>query len=76
MVPGLFLQPSDFANDIFALHGEVEAFVLAALACVAQFLTDKVCSSLFTPFLKTELSLALVRFWCFIVHSIHSDKVL
>ena len=27
----------DFAHDVFVLHGEVEAFALAALACVALF---------------------------------------
>ena len=60
----------DFAHDVFALHGRVEDFVLAALiACVAQFLTGNSCSSFFTLLLKTVLSLALVRFWCFLVHS-------
>ena len=55
----------DFPRDVFALHGEVEAFALAALAC-------KSCSSLFTLLLTTALSIAFVRFWCFFVHSIHS----
>ena len=63
----------DFAHDVFALHGRVEAFVLAALACVAHFLTGKACSSLFTLLLKTALSLALVRF---LVHSIYSGTFL
>ena len=49
---------------------------LAALACVAQFFTGKSCSSLLTLLLKTALLLALVRFWCFLVHSIHSGTFL
>ena len=64
------------AHDVIVLHCRVEPFVLGALACVAQFLTGKSCSSLLTLLLKTALSLALVRFWCFLVHSIHSGTFL
>ena len=37
-------------------------------------LTGKSCSSLFTPLLKLELAIGLVRFCSFLVHSIHSDR--
>ena len=40
------------------------------------FLTGKYCSSVFRLLLKTALLLALVRFWCFLVHSIHSGTLL
>ena len=45
---------------------------LALLFC----LKGKSCLSLFTLLLKTVLSLALARFWCFLVHSIHSGTFL
>ena len=67
----------DFPRDVFALHGEVEAFALAALACVALF-SHRQGLFLFVHaavLLTTALSLAFVRFWCFFVHSIHSGRL-
>ena len=42
-----------------------------SLALVFCF-TGNSCSSLFSPLLKTKLSLAVVRFLCFFVHFIHA----
>ena len=71
VLPGLFLQPHDYTHDVFALHGGVAAFVGVALLSKRQVLLI-----LFRLLLKTALSLALVRFWCFLVHSIHSGTFL
>ena len=63
VLPGFFLQPSDsVAHDVFALHGGVEAFVCVALLFQRQVLLG---FNLFTPLLKIELALFLVRFWWF-----------
>ena len=35
--------------------------------------TDKLCSSLFSPLLKTKLSLVLVSFLSFLLHFVHSS---
>ena len=43
-----------------------------SLRSVALFLTGKSCSSLFTLILKTALSLTLMRFGCFLIHSNYS----
>ena len=61
---GLFLEPNDFAHDVC---GDA---VLIRSRCFFVRLTGKSCSALFTLLVKTELVLALVRFWCFIVSSI------
>ena len=66
------LAHDDFAYDVFVLHGEGEAFSLAALACVALFSHRQVLFVFVHAASKTALSLAFVRFWCFLVHSIHS----
>ena len=55
------------------LHGGV---VQPSLAALLFCLTGKSCSALFTLLLKMELSLALVRFWCFLVYFIHSGTFL
>ena len=78
VLPGKFLQPEDFAHDVFrasrwswSLRSELQSSLALLL-----FVTGKSCSSLFTLHLKTALSLALVRFYCFLVHSIYSGDVL
>ena len=66
VLPGFFLQPDDFAHDLFALYGGVGAFAGVPLLSHRQ-----PCSALFKLLLKTELRLVLVRFWCFLICSIH-----
>ena len=39
-------------------------------------LKGKSCWSLFTLLVKTVVSIALVRFWCFVIHSIHNGMFL
>ena len=52
VLPGLFLQPEDFAHDVFALHGEVEAFAQnCSLRWCCSFLSQaslvRLCSRCF-----------------------------
>ena len=62
-----FFSPMSLLTTFSCFRAELKPS-LALLFC----LTVKSCSALFTLLLKTEMTLAPVRFWCFFVHSIHS----
>ena len=65
---GRFFRPT----TLFTMSSRFTAKLNPSLAFFSC-LTGKSCSSSFTLLLKTELALALVRFWYFLVYYIHSD---
>ena len=66
-----FFSPRRLCSRCF----QVEAFAqLQPSRALLFFFTGKSCSSLFTLILKTALSLTLMRFGCFLIHSTYSVR--